>query len=59
MQFGMGVLRLSPVDFWAMTPRELAAAMGAWSRAAAEPPERHAVDRLLADFPDTQDTCDG
>ena len=29
MGFGLGTLRLSPVAFWAMTPRELAAAMEA------------------------------
>ena len=29
MGFGLGVLRLPPKDFWAMTPRELAAAWGA------------------------------
>jgi uncharacterized phage protein (TIGR02216 family) len=27
--FGLGVLRLSPAAFWAMTPRELALAMAA------------------------------
>ncbi len=26
MSFGFGVLRLDPVSFWAMTPRELASA---------------------------------
>jgi uncharacterized phage protein (TIGR02216 family) len=26
MRFGLGVLRLSPAQFWAMTPRELHAA---------------------------------
>ena len=26
MKFGLGVLKLSPTDFWAMTPRELQAA---------------------------------
>lgn len=26
MRFGFGVLRLSPAQFWAMTPRELHAA---------------------------------
>ena len=29
MQFGFGVLKLSARDFWALTPRELAAAWGA------------------------------
>jgi uncharacterized phage protein (TIGR02216 family) len=27
MAAGLGVLRLSPSEFWAMTPRELAAAL--------------------------------
>jgi uncharacterized phage protein (TIGR02216 family) len=27
MQIGLGLLRLPPKDFWAMTPRELAAAI--------------------------------
>jgi uncharacterized phage protein (TIGR02216 family) len=29
MGFGLGMLRLSPAAFWAMTPREIAAAMRA------------------------------
>ncbi len=29
MAFGFGQLRLSSAEFWAMTPRELAAAAGA------------------------------
>ena len=29
MGFGFGVLRLSPKEFWEMTPRELGAAVGA------------------------------
>ena len=28
MELGLGTLRLSPKDFWAATPRELAAALG-------------------------------
>ncbi len=28
MQIGLGVLRLSPKDFWNATPREIAAAFG-------------------------------
>ena len=27
MAVGLGAMRLSPADFWAMTPREFAAAM--------------------------------
>lgn len=49
MAFGLGVLRLSPRDFWAATPRELAAALGA------EPPRpmaRGDFDHLMQRFPD-------
>lgn len=28
MHLGLGVLRLSPKEFWAATPREIAAALG-------------------------------
>ena len=28
MELGMGVLRMSPKDFWNATPREIAAALG-------------------------------
>ncbi|GGF53187.1 hypothetical protein GCM10007301_10810 [Azorhizobium oxalatiphilum] len=54
MGFGLGCLRLAPRDFWAMTPRELAAAV----RAVNGPPTRGAaLDRaglaaLMARFPD-------
>jgi uncharacterized phage protein (TIGR02216 family) len=37
MAFGLGVLRLSPRDFWAMTPRELAAASAGFSGHAFRP----------------------
>ena len=49
MRFGLGKLRLSPRDFWAMTPRELAAAMGGGSR---EHPSRAWLDAQCAKFPD-------
>lgn len=53
MRFGLGVLRLSPRAFWAMTPRELAAAhAGAAGRGAALPLERGALERLMAMHPD-------
>ncbi len=53
--FGLGVLRLSPSAFWAMTPRELAlAAQGVYGRAgAAGPLSRADLDTLLAAFLDT------
>lgn len=59
MCFGMGVLRLAPTDFWAMTPRELAAAMGVWAGPTQSPPARRALDGMLAAFPDRQDNDHG
>lgn len=52
MGFGLGTLRLSPDEFWRMTPRELAAAMEAVFG-----PEPGVIDRasfaaLRARFPD-------
>lgn len=53
MRFGLGVLRLPPNAFWAMTPRELTAAhAGASGRGAALPLERGALERLMALHPD-------
>lgn len=52
MQFGLGVLRLSPADFWAMTPRELASAMTAWTGGEAGAPDRSALGALMTAFPD-------
>jgi uncharacterized phage protein (TIGR02216 family) len=48
MQLGLGVLRLSPREFWAATPREIAAAFGG-------PPSRLARDSfedLMRRYPD-------
>jgi uncharacterized phage protein (TIGR02216 family) len=51
MVFGLGRLRLSPEAFWAMTPRELAAAMKPW-QPAAPPMQRGALADLMREFPD-------
>lgn len=52
MAFGLGVLRLSPRAFWAMTPRELAAAAeGVYGRVSAAP-SRASFDALMRAFPD-------
>jgi uncharacterized phage protein (TIGR02216 family) len=52
MAFGFGVLRLSPRAFWAMTPRELAAAAdGVYGRVSAAP-SRASFDALMRAFPD-------
>jgi len=54
MRFGLGVLRLSPASFWATTPRELGAALMAFEGARTRPPERTALEALMAAFPDTE-----
>lgn len=49
MALGLGTLRLAPRDFWAATPRELAAACPV------RPPgvlPRSALEQLLQQFPD-------
>lgn len=52
MAFGLGVLRLSPTDFWQMTTRELNAAYeGIYGRAASSL-TRNSLEGLMAMFPD-------
>jgi uncharacterized phage protein (TIGR02216 family) len=51
MAFGLGRLRLSPDAFWAMTPRELAAAAQPFAAGPA-PPDRDRLACLLASYPD-------
>jgi uncharacterized phage protein (TIGR02216 family) len=50
--FGLGVLRLSSRDFWAMTPRELALAIAAARGPILAAPDRAALDELMTRFPD-------
>jgi uncharacterized phage protein (TIGR02216 family) len=54
MAFGLGVLRLPPREFWAMTPRELrAAVVGALpQRGAMVPLPRCDLDALMRRYPD-------
>ena len=58
MACGLGLLRLRPADFWAMTPRELAPAL----KGAAGLPvtggslHRADLDRLMHRFPDHAQT---
>jgi uncharacterized phage protein (TIGR02216 family) len=52
MGFGFGTLRLSPDAFWRMTPRELAAAIGAVLGRHPAPLDRAAFAALRARFPD-------
>ena len=52
MQFGFGVLHLSPEAFWRMTPRELALAIIAVRGRAPAPIARGDFDALMQAFPD-------
>jgi len=55
MQFGFGILRLSPDAFWRMTPRELAHAIHAVRGHVAAPMDRGALDALMQEFPDRKE----
>jgi uncharacterized phage protein (TIGR02216 family) len=52
MSTGLGLLRLPPRAFWAMTPRELNAACHRPGAANSAPPARADLLRLMRDFPD-------
>jgi len=52
MGVGLGLLRLSPKNFWAMTPREFAAACGLGVSGGSAAPGRDELARLMAEFPD-------
>lgn len=53
MAIGLGVLRLSPSEFWAMTPLELARAIsGLTGGAPTAPMTRDSLAALMARFPD-------
>jgi len=55
LAIGLGVLRLSPEQFWKMTPRELAAALrGLYGDAM--PLDRATFDALRERFPDRSET---
>jgi uncharacterized phage protein (TIGR02216 family) len=49
---GLGVLRLSPRDFWAMTPRELAFALRERGVGGDAPPDHDTLQQLMKRFPD-------
>lgn len=54
MRFGLGILRLPPKAFWAMTPRELASAWGAVMGDRGAALERRDLEGLMERFPDGQ-----
>ena len=51
--FGLGVLRLSPDEFWRMTPRELAYAIEA-STGRRAPLDRAGFEQLMKRYPDVR-----
>jgi len=53
MAIGLGVLRLPPREFWAMTPVEFGHAVsGLTGGAGSAPMSRSSLDVLMARFPD-------
>lgn len=53
MAVGLGVLALAPAAFWAMTPRELNAAIrGRLGPLPEAPPSKHDLAAMVARYPD-------
>lgn len=52
MQIGLGRLKLSPKDFWAMTPREFSAALRGAFPASEAGLSRGELEKLMTQFPD-------
>ncbi len=52
MHFGFRVLRLSSTEFWAMTPREIFAAMALPDQGGSWEFQRSDFNALVARFPD-------
>ncbi|MEW9806804.1 rcc01693 family protein [Mesorhizobium marinum] len=52
MTASFGLLRLSPRDFWSMTPREMERAMSALGGGRTPAPRRGELEHLMAQFPD-------
>jgi len=53
MGLGLGHLRLPSVQFWAMTPKELEAAVSGFAEGgASQPMARADMNELLKQFPD-------
>lgn len=53
MATAFGLLRLSPRDFWAMTPRELERAMSVLGASPAGAPARRDLVEMMKRFPDS------
>jgi uncharacterized phage protein (TIGR02216 family) len=52
MAVGFGLLRLSPENFWSMTPREMERAMSLYGYALNAAPARRDLAALMTQFPD-------
>lgn len=53
MRLGFGVMRLSSREFWGLTPRELAAALGGGPPGGrGAPPSRAGLSELMRRYPD-------
>jgi len=52
MATGFGLLRLSPKNFWSMTPREMERAMSVFRPVAGAAPMRAELAALMTEFPD-------
>ncbi|MEP9388784.1 rcc01693 family protein [Mesorhizobium sp. KR9-304] len=52
MAAAFGLLRLSPGDFWSMTPREMERAMSVLGGERVGAPGRHELAELMHRFPD-------
>ena len=50
MAAGFGLLRLSPRDFWSMTPREMERAMSVLGGGRVDAPRRGDLAELMRDF---------
>lgn len=59
MSAGLGLLRLSPKDFWAMTPRELDCAFAMLAGPSDAAPARADLAALMRRFPDAKERIDG
>ena len=57
MATALGILRIEPRVFWAMTVKELTAAFGCFGRVGVEgPPSRSALQTMMLRFPDQEAT---
>jgi uncharacterized phage protein (TIGR02216 family) len=60
MTLGFGLLRLSPSEFWSMTPREVERALRFHGPGSGAAPARSELAALMAAFPDSSwENADG